>query len=236
MNKGSQSIRILIADDHPIFRVGLRTVLESQKDFQVVGEAADGAEAVKLALKLKPDIFLLDLEMPKASGLEVLRQLSASRSSCRTLLVATTIEKEHTLAAIQLGARGVVLKETIPKLLLDSIRWVLSERFWVGRDRVADLIHAIQAVETTSDEPDDFRRFGLTPRERQIIAAILGGYTNKDAAKEFSISQETVKRHLSSIFDKLGVSNRLELALFAIHHGLTVEKLGLGGAPPSVLG
>ncbi len=234
MEMSHEPIRILIADDHPIFRVGLRKVLESQRDFRVVGEAADGAEAVKLAHQFQPDILLLDLDMPNGSGLETLRQLSAAPSAPRTILVAASIEKEETLAAIRLGARGVILKETPPGRLLDSVRSVMANRFWVGRDRVADLVQAIKALESDSKQPGDLERFGLTPRERQMVAAIVSGRTNKDIAREFSISKETVKRHLSNTFDKLGVSNRLELALFALHHQLVPENLGLRPSRSSV--
>jgi DNA-binding NarL/FixJ family response regulator len=234
MDMRRQSARILIADDHPIFRTGLRTMLESQKDFRVVGEAADGAEAVKLALRLKPDILLLDLNMPKVSGLEALRQLAASSLTCRTILVATVIEKEETLVATELGARGVVLKDMSAKLLINCIRSVMANQFWIGQDSISGLVQAIRALEPRSKEADVIQRLGLTPRERQMVAGILSGLTNKDIAQEFSISIETVKRHLSSIFDKVGVSNRLELALFAIHHHLGPEELALRPTGSSV--
>jgi two-component system nitrate/nitrite response regulator NarL len=210
-----------------MFRVGLRTVLESQKDFHVVGEAADGAEALKLVHHLKPDILLLDLAMPNVSGLEALHQLTVSTSTCRSILVAGVIEQEETLLAIQLGARGVVLKDMPAEFWITCIRCVMSNQFWIGRDGVADLVQAVRALESKFKDPKDIKRFGLTPRQHQLVAAILSGYSNKDIAQEFSISEETVKRHLSNIFDKLGVSNRLELALFAIHHRLSPIEIGL---------
>jgi two-component system nitrate/nitrite response regulator NarL len=221
------AIRILIADDHPIFRTGLRAVLQAEKNILIVGEAGDGGEVVKLAERLKPDVLLLDLDMPNTSGLEALRQISLQRLPCRTILLGAAIDKDQILAAIQLGARGVMLKDTSAKLLVDGIRWVAANRFWFGRDRVSDLLQALQAVEVKEGGAPDLERFGLTARERQVIATILSGYTNKDIAQEFSISEETVKRHLSNVFDKLGVSNRLELALFAIHHKLGPEELAV---------
>ncbi len=226
MDRKRQFVRILIADDHPIFRIGLRKVLEFQKDFRVVGEAANGAEAVKLANQLKPDVLLLDLDMPNVSGLEALRELRASSSACRTVLIAAAIEKEEILTAMKLGARGVLLKEQPAELLINCIRSLMSDQFWIGQDSASDLVEAIRALESRTEEISDIQRLGLTARERQIVAAILSGHTNKDIAQEFSISKETVKSHLSNIFDKLGVSNRLELALFAIHHQLGPEELG----------
>ncbi len=213
-------IRILVADDHPIFRDGLRKLLEAEADFRVIGEASDGEEAVKLAHELKPDVLLLDLAMPRQPGLDALRELSAAATPVRTILLTVAIEKAQLVEALQLGARGVVLKETSTELLLKSIRSVVAGQYWVGREAVTDLVRVLRDLIPAAGEEAKKKAFGLTPRELEIVSAIVLGYTNRDIARKFNISEDTVKHHLTNIFDKVGVSNRLELALFSIEHRL----------------
>jgi len=220
MDRNPSSIRILIADDHPIFRDGLRKLLEAEPGFKVVGEATDGAEAVKMVQQVKPDILLLDLAMPRMPGLEALRELMASSTFVRAILLTASIEKRQIVEALQLGARGVVLKESATELLLKSIRSVMAGQFWVGRESVVNLFETLRDLAGAPGEEAPQKKFGLTPRELEIISAIVAGYTNKDIAQKFSISEQTVKHHLTNIYDKLGVSTRLELALFAVNHRL----------------
>lgn len=223
MDRGS-AIRILIADDHPIFRDGLRGLLEAEPGFRVVGEAADGEATVALAVRLKPDILLLDLIMPKRSGLEALRDLASSTSPMRTIILAAVIGEADIVQALQLGARGVVSKESATQTLFKSIRAVMAGQYWVGRESVAGLVEALRRFTPSSGEEPRRQKFALTPRELEIIATIVAGYTNKDIAEKFSLSEQTVKHHLTNIFDKLGVSNRLELALFAVNHRLFDQR------------
>lgn len=226
-NKKAQQIRILIADDHPIFRDGLRRLLEAEPKFTVIGEACDGAEAVKLARQLKPDIMLLDLAMPRHPGLEALRDMnsSAGPNPVRIILLTAAAEKNQIVEALQLGARGVVMKDSATQLLLKSIDTVMAGEYWVGRESVSNLVQYLRTLVQSSGEEARQRKFGLTPRELEIVSAVVAGYANKEIAEYFKISEDTVKHHLSNIFDKLGVSTRLELALFAVNQSLPLKTI-----------
>lgn len=226
-NRKSQPVRILLADDHPIFRDGLRRLLEAEPDLKVVGEACDGAEAVKMARQLKPDIMLLDLAMPRTHGLEALREMSAGPASnaVRVILLTAAAEKKQIVEALQLGARGVVLKDSATQLLLKSIHTVMSGEYWVGRESVSNLVQYLRNLVQSSGEEAKQKKFGLTPRELEIVSAVVAGYSNREIAEYFKISEDTVKHHLSNIFDKLGVSTRLELALFAVNQDLPLKTI-----------
>ncbi len=220
MDNAASSIRVIIADDHPVFRFGLRMVLESEPGFSVIAEAGDGKEAVKLTREMNPDILLLDLSMPRHPGMEALRELSGMSLPVRTLILTATVEKTQILEALQHGARGIILKESATQLLRKSIQSVMAGEYWIGRDSVPELVRKIQEQAANSNGNDPSKKWKLTPRELQIVSAIVAGYTNKDIAQKFSLSEQTVKHHLTNIFDKLGVSNRLELALFSVNHRL----------------
>lgn len=223
MASGDQVIRVVIADDHPIFRDGLRRLLESEPGFQVVGEAQDGAEAVKLARAVKPDILLLDMAMPKVTGLLALQEMADAGDSVRTILLTASIGEEDMVTALQLGARGVVMKDAATQILFKSIRSVMDGQYWVGRAGVTNLVQTLRKMMAANTEQANKRTFGLTKRELEVIGAIVAGYSNKDIAREFKISEDTVKHHLTNVFDKVGVSSRLELALFAVNHKLVQE-------------
>jgi two-component system, NarL family, nitrate/nitrite response regulator NarL len=224
-NRRSQTVRILIADDHPIFRDGLKRLLESERDFKVVGEACDGVEAVKMVRQLKPEILLLDLAMPRRPGLEALREMSTDTSSVRVILLTAAAEKDQIVEALQLGARGVVLKDSATQILLKSIRAVMNGEYWVGRESVSNLVQYLRGLVGSSSNTARQRRYGLTPRELEIVSAVVAGYANKEIAEHFKISEDTVKHHLSNIFDKVGVSTRLELALFAVNQALPFKPI-----------
>lgn len=221
MDKSTPTIRIVIADDHPIFRDGLRRLLELERDFRVVGEASDGAQAIELVGKLQPDILLLDLAMPNLPGLEALAELARGAAPVRTIMLTAAIERTQIVEALQLGARGIVLKDSATQLLMKAVRSVMAGQYWLGRESVSDLVAALRDLMPRGGEGVTQKRFGLTPRELEVVSVIVAGYTNKDIAQKFAISEQTVKHHLTNIFDKLGVSNRLELALYAVNHRLT---------------
>lgn len=220
-------IHLVIADDHPIFRDGLRRLLESEPDLKVIGEARDGSEAVKLARQLKPEIMLLDLAMPKHPGLEALHDLSAGggANSVRVILLTAAIEKDQIVQALQLGARGVVMKDSATQVLLKAIHTVMAGEYWVNRESVSNLVQYLQTMVQSSTQDAKKKKFGLTPREMEIVSAVVAGFANKEIAEYFKISEDTVKHHLSNIFDKLGVSTRLELALFAVNQSLPLISI-----------
>lgn len=209
---------VLLADDHPVVRIGVRHILESVPEFTVVGEASDGESAVSLVGELHPDILLLDLAMPNLPGLEVLRQLSDSLAVMGTVILTAAIESRQVLAALQLGARGIVLKEEVAEQLVAALRAVVAGRYWIGGQAITNLMAAIKDLAIDSPAPADTS--GLTRREFDIVGAVVEGLTNKHIAQTLSISEDTVKRHLTHIFHKTGVSSRLELAMVAVHHQL----------------
>jgi len=221
MEKRNEEIGILIADDHTIFREGLRKLLEAKPGFRVLGEAGDGEEALELARQLEPEVLLLDVRMPKLSGLEVLNKLKAFSVPPRTIVLTVAVNEDQVVQALQLGARGIILKHSATAVLFEGIRSVRAGQYWVCHESVSDLAHALLNFAPRPEavgRPREF--FGLTPRETEVIALIVAGFTNRDIADKFVISEHTVKHHLTNIFDKLGVSNRLELALFSIDHHL----------------
>jgi DNA-binding NarL/FixJ family response regulator len=211
--------RVLLCDNHPIFRDALRALLESSR-FKVIGEAWDSETVLRKAIEQKPDILLMDWSLARQDGMAVLRKIAASGAAVRTLLFSVVLDKEELLEALRLGVCGVVLKTATTQMFLAGIQSVLSGEYWVGQDSVASLIAALRDPRPPKKTQPSHKDFGLTPREREIVAAVLAGYSNSDIAGDFSLSEHTVKHHITHIFDKLGVSTRLELALFAINHQL----------------
>jgi len=214
------TIRIVVADDHPVVRFGVRNMLHSEEGFQVVGEAEDGDDAITQALELEPDILLLDLLMPRLPGLEAMRAIMDKSPRVKIVLLTGTISQQQIIEALQIGARGIILKDSVADDLAEALRAVLSGDYWIGGERVANLLQALQQLTEQAAAVPERKTYGLTPRELEVVSSIVEGCSNRDIAKQYTISEETVKRHLSNVFDKTGVSTRLELALFAISHKL----------------
>ncbi len=212
-------IKVLIADDHPVVRVGLRNMLQSDGHIKVVAEAKDGMEALNMVRTLRPDILLLDLAMPKMPGMDALRELTSETTTTRTIVLTGLIDKRQILEALQLGARGVVLKDAVVDHLSAAVRAVMQGQYWLEGRPVQNLVQVLRDLTAQTAMPPQ-KTFGLTARELEVVGLITEGSTNKHIAQTFGISEETVKRHLTNIFNKLGVGTRLELALFALNHNL----------------
>jgi len=192
----------------------------------VIGEATTGTEALDLVNDLRPDVLLLDISMPRLTGLEVLRRLSKQTTApLRTILLTASVEKSEIIEALLLGAHGIVPKQSASRMLFKSIRTVMAGEFWVSRDMVSDLVETLRGP--SNGGAAGTKTMGLTRRELEVIAAVVEGQVNKDIAQTFHISEYTVKHHLTRIFDKLGVSNRVELAMFAVNHELVKLAEGM---------
>jgi two-component system, NarL family, nitrate/nitrite response regulator NarL len=218
-------IRIVVADDHPIFRDGLCKLLGLEEDFQVVAQASDGREVLDVLQQHEPDILLLDLKMPGLDGLATLQRLQAARNRTRVIVLTASDDKNEFVQAMKLGTSGIVLKQTATELLIKSIRKVHAGEIWLDSHTTAAVIRQFVAAEENpipqmAAAPRDRERSPLSQREREIVALVAQGFKNKEMAEKMFISEQTVKNHLHNIFDKLGVSDRLELALYAIHNNL----------------
>ena len=218
--RDSDTIRILIADEHAMCREALRNLLGRESEFSVVGEAADGEETLRQIALLRPEVLLLDLAIPRFPAMEVLRRLREWDTNVFVLILAESIDVSRIVESLKLGAMGFVLKESAPEILFKSIRAVSSGEYWIGRSIIGDLVRALRDGGHTAGSDLRPAPFSLTRRELEIIAEVAEGCTNKNIAEKLSIAEQTVKHHLTSIFQKVGVSNRLELAVFAMHRGI----------------
>ena len=212
---GAGQIRVLIADDHEVVRRGLRTFLEIQDDIVIVGEAADGAAAVAQAEQLAPDVILLDLKMPGVDGVEALRMLRSRGSQARVLVVTSYADLSAVVPAVQAGAVGYVYKDVDPAALASAIRSVHAGHVLLHPDVAAALL----TVDSGAGRSGADRLAALTPRERDVLAEIARGRSNREIARALVLSEKTVKTHVSSILMKLDLADRTQAALFAVRHG-----------------
>src|SRR5580692_11056834 len=223
--KKKATVRIIIADDHPIVRDGLKKLLLLEEDFEIVGEASDGREVLERVQELDPDVLLLDLRMPNLDGLSALQSLQQTNKRTRVIVLTASEDKNEFVQAMKLGCSGIVLKQTAPDLIVKSIRKVNSGEIWLDSNTTAAVMRQFSTGLEGSGQGGQAgakgrERSPLSTREREIVALVAQGYKNKEMAEKMFISEQTVKNHLHNIFDKLGVSDRLELALYAIHKGL----------------
>jgi two-component system nitrate/nitrite response regulator NarL len=231
-----KATRVVLADQHSIFRASLRQLLsvppltikevysvDVGTGFQVVGEAGTAEETVRIVASAQPDLLLLDPSMPRMSGLDALGELQSHNDRMRTIVLADTIDKPQLLTAVQLGVRGLILKDSTTEVLFDAIVSVLAGQYFLGRTLISDLIETVRPLIDSSRAQGGKLAFGLTPREREVMTLVSAGCANKEIARQCAVSEETIKHHLTRIFDKVGVSNRTELAMLASQHGLDTQ-------------
>lgn len=218
-------IRILIADGHPIVLEGLHKVFTDHPVITVVGEAIDGMDAIEKAVTLEPDVVLMDIKLPRVDGLTVLRSIQTRSPKSKVILFASAEHREEFVEAMKLGCAGVLHKDVPTSLIEKSILKVHAGEIWLDSNTTAAVMRKFSSpAESGAAPPTNGKtpreRAQLSQREREIIILIAQGYKNKEIAEKMFITEQTVKNHLHNVFDKLGVSDRLELALYAIHNSL----------------
>jgi two-component system nitrate/nitrite response regulator NarL len=210
---------VVIADDHPLARAGIRSVLEEDESFVVVGEAADGQEAFELCSELQPHLLLLDINMPRLNGLEAVRKIRMAYPRIHVVMLTVSDDVKDLFTAIQFGAQGYLLKNMEPDDWIQYLHALLGENVEVSREIANRLLYRFRTG-NTSDEPGPG---SLTPREREILSWVAAGETNKQIAHRLVIAENTVKNHIKNLLEKLQLDNRVQLAAYAVRHGLTVE-------------
>lgn len=207
------SIRVLIADDHLVVREGLRAILEAAPDLALVGEAADGAEAVQLAAELSPDVVLMDLRMPNVDGIEAIRQIKARHPDVQIVILTTYDDDAYIVRGLRAGARGYLLKDTGRQVLFQAIRAAAR-----GESLLPPAV--VEKVVARLTEPPPVEAERLSARELEVLGLLAEGATNKEVAVRLHIAERTVKAHVTSIFNKLGVNSRAEAVAVALRSGI----------------
>ena len=212
-------IKVLLADDHSLFREGLRSLLEDQEDIEIVGEAEDGLEATKLALKVNPTVVLMDINMPVVDGVEATRMILKKNSSVGIIILTMYPQDEYVIQALKAGAKAYLLKDTRSKKLLEVIRTVHTGQAVISAEMTNRLLDEFRRI---SDEEEEAKPAfqPLTDQEKRILTRVAEGASNKDIAEDLNLSERTVKNYLSIIFQKLQVNNRTEAAIRAMRDGL----------------
>lgn len=219
-----EKVKVMIVDDHPFFRQGLRQVLEREEDLGEIVEAADGLEALRLAEKVNPDIILMDINLPSMNGLQVTREVKGALPEIAIILLTAYHDEEQLIHAMRAGASAYFPKEVTPKRLVWAVREVLGGRYVLGEKSLSEkelaawLVEQIERVAPLGI-PEEARFTPLSPRELEILQHAARGESNKEIARALGISQQTVKNHLSSILRKLPARDRTEAAVYALRHG-----------------
>ncbi|WP_024834206.1 response regulator [Ruminiclostridium josui] len=216
MNK----IRVMIADDHAMVRQGLKTILELEEDICVVSQASNGEEAVAMSKKIKPDIILMDINMPVINGIQAIKMLKEEPENYKIIVLTLHQDREYLFKTLQLGCEGYVLKDAESSVLIDAIRSVYRDQTYIQPNMTGELVKEFNRV--TLYEQDKSIVNNLTNREVEVLKLIAEGMINKEIAKTLYISEKTVKNHISNIFKKLDVNDRTQAAIYAFKHNIKV--------------
>jgi DNA-binding NarL/FixJ family response regulator len=215
------TIKVAIADDEPVFRLGVVKLLEGESDLSLVGEANNGMEAMLLLERHEPDVLLLDMQMPVMSGIEVLSEAGKRKQvQTRIIVMMTTAERDKAVRAVRLGARGILFKDADASLLVKSIRKVHAGEVWIDNPILSQALESLVTKPAAPAGASTQRDQRLSNREMEVVRCVAMGLRNKEVADKLGVSEATVKNHLTSVYSKLGVSDRLELILYAIHNRL----------------
>ncbi|EJO32510.1 response regulator [Achromobacter marplatensis] len=218
-------IRILLVDDHTLFRSGVRLLLQRQPDFEVVAEAGDGVEGIKRAKELKPDVILLDLNLPGLSGLETLQLLTQDLPSCAVIILTVSEEADELGQALRDGARGYLVKNIDAEVLTSAIRRAAAGESVIAESMTAKLVDQFRgAASQAAQASGSAERHRLTARETQIVQCLARGASNKVIARELDVSETTVKIHVQNVLKKLNLTSRVQVAVYAVEHGLHSEE------------
>ena len=211
-------INVLIADDHSLIRQGLKQILELEKDMVVIAQASNGNEAVQMAKECKPDIILMDINMPGANGLQAIKEIKQEKLDSRVIVLTIHEDREYLFKTLQMGAEGYVLKDAEPSVLIEAIRNVYAGQSYIQPNMTMELVKEFNRV--TLHEKEKHDENNLTSREIEVLELIAEGMINKEIAKKLYISEKTVKNHVSNIFRKLNVSDRTQAAIYAFKHNI----------------
>jgi DNA-binding NarL/FixJ family response regulator len=211
-------IKVLIADDHSMVRQGLKQILELESDITVIAQAANGEEAIKLTRECKPDIVLMDINMPGINGLQAIKELKEGKTTSKVIVLTIHQDREYLFKTLQMGAEGYVLKDAEPSVLIEAIRSVFNGSSFIQPNMTKELVKEFNRVTLHEKEKNDENT--LTSREVEVLELIAEGMINKEIAKQLYISEKTVKNHVSNIFKKLNVSDRTQAAIYAFKHNL----------------
>ena len=208
-------IRILIAEDHAMIREGLKQLLEMEPDIKVVAMAADGRQAVDAYVSMRPDVVLMDVNMPRMNGLEAIREIREKDAEARVLMLTIHQDREYLFKALELGAMGYVLKDAESRVLVEAIRSIHSGQTYIHSSMARELITEFKRIKSGDDNPNQ-----LSDRERDVLKLLAKGLVNREIANQLFISEKTVKNHISNIFRKLDVQDRTQAAVYALKHHL----------------
>ncbi len=214
-------IRVLLVDDHPLFRSGVRSLLARQPDVEVVGEAADGLDGVQQARQLRPDVVLLDLNMPGASGREAVKTLSEDLPGTRVLMLTVSEDADDLIETLQAGAAGYLLKNIETEYFVDAIRRAAAGDSVISPEMTGKLVAGLKRPAAASAPEKDL----LSAREREVLAGLARGASNKDLARSLDLAESTVKIHVQNILRKLKLTSRVQAAVYAVKHGIAANDI-----------